>query len=391
MNARSYLAVLASVGLVIPVAGEAVVRNVPTLLPVADQIRMQAVLMKDEVLPDKEVGFVRKPGLRQQVNTMDFTYLRETDSFGFPNRDPWPLRADLVILGDSLVMGEGTGLDRSFAGRFSEANPGVRVVNLGIAGAGPDRQAIAFRKYGARLHPKVVLSFIYLAADITNSRHFELWRRQAPETNYNRFRLSLGRNRSPWSLLRRSRFASVVSDVMQRDQASQEVVKTADGSDVFLNEVTVELVKCGLDSTSEEMRLLLGPLESLSDAVGAQKADFFVVLIPSKEEIYGRSYALVRSVRDALDRAEIDYLDLYHPIEKAANRRSPYFCRDIHLNDHGNQVVADYLDRWWRARAQEQEARSQEPEARSQKAEAGKQEVRSQKTEDRARSQKVTR
>ncbi|RPJ57709.1 MAG: hypothetical protein EHM23_19690 [Acidobacteria bacterium] len=333
----------------LPVAGEVLVRSFPTLLPVNGQIRMQAIMMKDKVLPDKEIGFVRLPGLHQQVKTMDFSYLRETDSRGFPNRDPWPARADVVVLGDSLVMGEGTGLDQSFVGHFKSANPDVQVVNLGIAGAGPDRQLLAYRKCGSNLKPSVVLAFLYLAADITNSEHFDLWRREAPETDYNRFRLDLGRSKEPRGWLNRSKLAGVISSRFEtRDRASQ-VVETADGSTVFLDERTLTYVR--QKPRPEQVECLIGPLTALRQLTEAGGASVYVVLIPSKEEIFAGADSVVNEVRGALLRAGIEYLDLYPLMERKANARSPYFCRDIHLNEYGSQVVAAYLTEWWRRRA----------------------------------------
>ncbi|RPI29643.1 MAG: hypothetical protein EHM61_00870 [Acidobacteria bacterium] len=350
LNLRSYLVLFVCFLLLLPVAGEALVRNFPSLLPEAGQIRMQAVMMKDEVMPDKEIGFVRRPGLRQRVDTMDFSYLRETDSSGFPNRDPWPSRADLVVLGDSLVMGEGTGLDRSFVGRFQQANPKVKVINLGIAGAGPDRQLLAYRKYGAPLQPKAVLAFLFLAADITNSEQFQRWRKQAPETDYNRFRLDLGRNKQPGTWLNRSRLVTVIKSKIAAGPVKAQAATSADASTVFLDQAALEYLNRGVNESSEQMRLLMNPLAALRDAVEAHGAQFYAVLMPSKEEVFTRSYSVVNTVRSALDRAGIEYLDLYEVIAQKAAVRSPYFCRDIHLNEYGNQMVADFLDNWWHSR-----------------------------------------
>ena len=344
---RLVLLILA-IGVVLPLAGELVVRSFPTLLPVNGQIRMQAVMMKDKVKPDKEIGFVRLPRLHQEVNTMDFSYLRETDSLGFPNRDPWPTRADIVILGDSLVMGEGTGLDRSFVGRFQAANPGVKIVNLGIAGAGPDRQLLAYRKYGTRLHPSVVLAFLYVAADITNSEHFDRWRKEAPQVDYNRFRLDLGRRKEPHSWLNRLRLAAVISNQFDTGAPTGQVVEMADGSSVFLDESTLAYVKQAV--TPEKLERVMRPLAALQELARGQGASAYVVLIPSKEEIFARAYSVVNDVRRAFLRAGIDCLDLYPLVEQTGASRSPYFCRDIHLNDYGSQVVADYLTNWWQRR-----------------------------------------
>lgn len=348
MRLNRLLLLLLITAAVLPIAGEILVRSFPSLLPVSGQIRVQAVMMKDKVLPDKEIGFVRKPGLREEVKTMDFTYVRETDSLGFPNRDPWPSRADVVILGDSLVMGEGTGIDQSLVGRFERDNPDLKVVNLGIAGAGPDRQFLAFRKYGTKLNPSVVLAFLYVAADITNSEHFDLWKKEAPSDDYNRFRLSVGRRKEPRTWLSRFRLAGVISNQLSSQEDAGQVVKTADGSTVFLDENNLRFVRQEL--TPEQVERVIGPMTAVRKLARNQGASAYVVLIPSKEEIFTQSYSAVDQIRGGLLRAGIDYLDLYPLLERAAASRSPYFCRDIHLNDHGSRVVAEYLNDWWRRR-----------------------------------------
>ncbi|MFB3903563.1 MAG: SGNH/GDSL hydrolase family protein [Acidobacteriota bacterium] len=343
---RLFLLILAA-AILLPIAGEVLVRRFPVLLPVNGQIRMQAIMMKDRVLSDPEIGFVRQPRLHQRVQTMDFTYLRETDSRGFPNRDPWPKQADIVILGDSLVMGEGTGLDRSFVGRFQRANPNLKVVNLGIAGAGPDRQLLAYRKYGAGLFPSVVLAFLYAAADITNSEHFERWRKEAPHADYNRFRLDLGR-KEPRAWLDRLRLAGVISSRFETEEPGAQEVNLPDSSRVFLDESTLAYVRHGVKT--EQIERLIRPLVQLRELAESQGATAYVVLIPSKEEIFTRSYSVADTVRGAMRRAGIDYLDLYPLMGLNAIATSPYFCRDIHLNDYGSRLVADYLTDWFRNR-----------------------------------------
>ncbi len=136
-----------------------------------------------KVKPDRDVGFVMRPDQHVDLRTDDYTYLMETDGNGLPNREPWPAHPELVFLGDSLVVGPGVGLDGSFPS-LAAHDVGLSFVNLGVPGAGPERQYALYRRFGADLTPRLVVACLFLAADFDNDIHFRAWERdaQAPTT-----------------------------------------------------------------------------------------------------------------------------------------------------------------------------------------------------------------
>ena len=75
-----------------------------------------------------------------------------------------------------------------------------------------------------------------------------------------------------------------------------------------------------------------------------------VVLIPSKEEVLGKITALPKGIKRRLVEKGISFIDLQGTLEQAARTRSPYYKRDIHLNDFGNEVVGRSLADWYRTR-----------------------------------------
>jgi hypothetical protein len=81
-----------------------------------------------------------------------------------------------------------------------------------------------------------------------------------------------------------------------------------------------------------------------------------VVLIPSKEELFGgvaerpADNAIAR-VRQRLQAARIPVLDLYAALRQAGASQAPFFSRDSHLNHLGNRIVAEQFMKWWRGRA----------------------------------------
>jgi len=333
------------------VAGEYLVRNAPVLLPVERQVRLQAILSKDRVAPDPEIGFVRAKGYRELVSTLDYTYLRETDKHGFPNRAEWPSRADVVVLGDSLVMGEGTGLQNGFVELFAR-EVSAATVNLGVAGAGPERQRLIYAKYGESLRPRVVMSFLFLAADITNDEHFRAWKEQAPRADYNAFRLNYASRQDrrpafhPGRLLARSRLVDALKSLVASDNG--EKARAGDGQEVYLERRAIAFLDTRPSATDEAVRRFVDAVSGMHEAVTRGGARFIVVMIPSKEEVLGKTTALPEAIKPMLKDKGIPFIDLHEPLEHASRTGSPYYKRDIHLNEFGNKVVARFLVGWYK-------------------------------------------
>ncbi len=74
------------------------------------------------------------------------------------------------------------------------------------------------------------------------------------------------------------------------------------------------------------------------------------MLIPSKEEVLAHVTVLPKEVRKRLEARGLPLIDLQGPLEQAARTRSPYYKRDIHLNEFGNEVVARFLAGWYKTR-----------------------------------------
>jgi hypothetical protein len=88
--------------------------------------------------------------------------------------------------------------------------------------------------------------------------------------------------------------------------------------------------------------------------VAHHDAVLLVMLIPSKEELFGvnasaRALNIVSRTRQRLEEAKFLVLDLYPAIRQGGARHSPYFTRDIHLNEYGNRIVADQFVAWFRS------------------------------------------
>jgi SGNH hydrolase-like domain, acetyltransferase AlgX len=336
-------------------AAEQIIRANPQLIPVKAQIRAFTNSREYRPVPDRDIGFLGPPHLRTWVSSQDFKFLRETDAHGFPNRMPWPKTADILVLGDSLIEGIGVGIDHQFSSLVGQAIPNKRILNLGIAGAGPNRQLRAYRMFGASFRPDLVISCIYLAADLDNQLHFDSWLQEGTKADYNQFRLDLNGRlhpRSFWTgVQRKSYVAGKLTELALRWWGVPDYIRFSTGSEVLLD---IDNLRSRANPLDRQDRRLLSILESLKDIQAlaqSREANFVVVLIPSKEEIYGAPFMPevmkpARTVEQRLREEGLSVLSLYETVWVRGKHQSTFFPHDIHLNAYGNQIMADGLVNW---------------------------------------------
>jgi len=337
----------------------------PVRSPPALQIRSQTIQLsapiKNIVVPDDEVGFILPPGLDQTVPTYDFTFRRVADSRGFPNASDWPKTADIVFLGDSLIMGEGVGVENGFVSLTDQALKEVSVVNLGNPGAGLERQYRIFRRFGADLVPSLIVSCLYLASDLKNDMHFSAWLTDPVGMTYNDFRLSYARRharQSRNSLLSRIQgrpiyywAQSVVEPRLGGDRKILHSLAMQDGSTLLFNRDAVKFAKRGFFADEPEFIRFSKSLTRLQSLADRRNAALVFILIPSKEEIFAEDVTVKPNsaagiIKEELIRRQITFLDLYPILKEFAEKRTPYFPRDIHLNEDGNKMVAEVVSKW---------------------------------------------
>jgi hypothetical protein len=348
---------------------EKAARRMPQIMLPSWQIRYYMNhAPKLKLAPDADVGFLMAPNQREEIRTSDFTYVLVTDSKGFPNKDPWPTRPDIVFLGDSLIVGEGVGLTGSFPQLIAARLPNQKVVNLGLAGAGPERQHATYRRFGAGLQPRWVVSCLYLASDFDNDLRFSSWLRNGKNIDYNSYRLGFRQAHDtrwtfhPGRLFERSRLLGMGREIVLRWIAGETRLPDRhsfpDGTEVLLYRPTIEFAAEAVAAGDTRIEAMLDALQRLRDFVARNQAELLVMLIPSKEELFGVSasisaHNIVSQLREGLEKAKFSVLDLYPAILKGGVSRSPYFRRDIHLNEYGNRIVAEQFVAWFHTHTRE--------------------------------------
>ena len=337
--------------------GERWVRSKAEWTPVKAQLRRFRNSGKYHPIPDPAVGFVDPPNVRQWFATTDFEYLAETDFCGFPNRMPWPSKIDVLFLGDSLILGVGVGIDRDFSRLVGRALPDGAILNLGIAGAAPNRQLRAYRKFGASFRPRLVVACIYLAADLDGQLPFDAWLNEGAKTDYNSFRLSFGDQLHPKSFWGRVQgrcfLCGKMTELALRATGFPDRFSFPTGQEVLLDAETLRVLEEGLSPQDRRLALISSSLKEIRALAESQGAQLLVMLIPSKEETYASAslpgvLKPVHSLEQSLREQKFSVLSLYEPLWKRGKEQPVFFTLDIHLNAYGNQVVADCLVDWLR-------------------------------------------
>jgi lysophospholipase L1-like esterase len=321
---------------------------------------------KSRVISDPEIGFLMAPNLADEIRTPDFTFLRTTDSKGFPNRDPWPKQADIVFLGDSLIVGEGVGQAGNFSQLIIDTMPNLKIINLGIPAAGPERQYPTFARFGAALQPRIVVSCLYLASDFENDKGFRSWLRRGQNTAYSEYRLRYQIDEtSPFSLERlfeRSWLLGMVRESFQRSFTSNSYpldrYRFPDGKEIWFDIQAAQFANEAATAQDHRADAMLQSVLKLRDLVLHHNAKLLVMLIPSKEELFAvsdsaRNRNIVARTRQRLKEARLAILDLYPALLQAGATHAPYFKLDIHLNDYGNRIVADQFVSWLQTHAKD--------------------------------------
>ena len=204
-----------------------------------------------------------------------------------------------------------------------------------------------------------MIAVIGVAWDIDNTLHFERWRAEAPGTDFTEFRLTHGgTHQTPWEAEALPRQITPGASRLREHQAAvqrhsdPEEVTFASGDTTFLARAQKRLAR-GMDRPGARnlRETFFGSLDKLRTEVGAAGARFVIALMPSKEELYGAEAfpAVLRPVEEVkaeLAARQLPILDLYPALRELGLEKSPFYRTDIHLNELGNQIVADAIAGW---------------------------------------------
>ena len=142
------------------VVAEAALRMFPGVLPESVRFRIHWVHLAHSStgsIGDPYLGFVYPPHLSRKVESTDVAFWYSTDERGFRNPSSWPDRADVVVVGDSMVFGFGVANDSVWTHLLANRLPNERIINLGLPGTAPQQFTRAYERFGIPLNPDLLL------------------------------------------------------------------------------------------------------------------------------------------------------------------------------------------------------------------------------------------
>jgi lysophospholipase L1-like esterase len=333
---------------------EGVLRQFPGLMPEEAQLRLlwrqQATATS---IGDSYLGYVYPAHIQAEFGTGPARFSVVSDENGFRNAAPWPERARIVVVGDSLTYGWGVAADESWTALLEKQLGEGRVITLGLPGAVPQQYTRYLEQYGVGLLPEIMIYGIFSGNDFQESVKFEHWLAEGAPGNYavwNYFEGDIPSRAAGWLEHGHLPILAKYMSKNFRNLYASTTLKFSDGERLQLApSILTSAIKesrTGSDGLRNVMRATL-EARKLAQLVGSQ---FVVLLFPTKEEIYlplrGTDFpSLFAPLISELQAAGIPYIDLSHRYtELAAKDVRLYFEIDTHPNAYGNQVIADLVE-----------------------------------------------
>ncbi len=331
------------------------------LLGVAEGVAMLTISRRTVVLSDS-LDLERTYSLRVGHWPWSRRTATPLNSLGFPDEE-FPAASDpkrcrrVVLAGDSFVFGDGVDRDSSFVEILRRrvasrtTGPCVEVFNLGVRGTTIAQQARRVRASLPFLKPDLVIVGQYQndLSDLLNLRPGDTLLRAAPPLGTMRPGVDRG-PRAPaptevWGRVQervslfRPHLVRLLSYVgitwmIEHDIRRDELRHWSVLEDTTQRERSAEL-----------MRRYASTFDSLASDLGARGVALGVLVLPSKLDLLAGRFPEEPFFLQLADRHRIPALRVF-PLLDSLRSPSPYLRFDGHLNERGNRIVAEALDRW---------------------------------------------
>lgn len=340
------------------IGAEVVLRLDPGLLPETAQLRLHWQETADAVpkVADAELGFTHPPHQSGEVRHGDFSFSFTTNEEGFRSRQPWPGRADVVVIGDSQTFGFGVDDDESWVALLDRSMDEAEVVNLGINGTGPSQHHLLLETYKDALEPKTVVLGLFPGQALGAAAEFQAWVEAGRPGTFLEHRergdgSPLWKRAIYWAMERSHLvlFARSVADRL-RTPYPGSTIEMDGGRMSFTPYVWAGHAEQGQPG-DHRFELVMDGVERVQATAEREGMGFLVVLFPTKEEVYlplmGQPVPnLTPPFADALKARRIPFIDLLPHFRAKAEKGERLFLEiDIHPNERGYALIADAVRR----------------------------------------------
>jgi lysophospholipase L1-like esterase len=338
-------------------AAEACLRVFPELLPEEAQLRLHWQSVNQPVSRgDPYLGHVFPPNHLGRIERFggDFAFTFTTDEHGFRNPSPWPRRADIVVVGDSMAFGYGVGDDETWTALLADQLRGSPIINLGLVGAAPQQYLRIYETYGRGLQPALVLFCLFPGNDVGDAGLFDRWVKAGSQGNYLKRRFAIQKDKAGPSiqhLLQQSYLVSFLRYTRKNavSRVSARTIDFPDGCRLHIVPTFYAEIERQTKPDHPNFRMVLGTVEQARALAEQNGSQLLVLLMPTKEEVYlpllddERASAIAPFVA-AFDEAGIPYLDLTPHLQARARQGERLFFEiDGHPNAAGHRLIAEVI------------------------------------------------
>ena len=275
------------------------------------------------------------------------------DRWGFRNPWPWPARADIIAVGDSLTYSQMVDDDRAWPAILARALPHSPILNLGLVGAGPQQYLRIYETFGIERAPRVLLVGLFLGNDLWDARKFDRWWQAGGEGSVVEF----GRKDAlpgvrGWieRRMQRLRLPVLLKDLRQSYREGRflggKTLTLAGGGRVQLVPSLLAQMAGYEKPGRPEFTLVLDTLEQMHRLAARHQTHCLILFLPSKEEVYlpltgAEAADLAAPFLPELEKRGVAYLDLGPPFrQRAAAGEQLFFEVDGHPNAQGYELIA---------------------------------------------------
>jgi lysophospholipase L1-like esterase len=351
---------------------EGILRLVPGLL----SVELRQVIQAD---PDNYgvvhpyIGYLHTPNNTFIIAGRDFRAVNHTDGYGFRNAWPWPEKAEIVAVGDSVTLGYGVEDDQAWPALVAKALPHNRLINLGLIGGGTQQYLRVYETFGTRLHPKLLLVGFLVRNDFWDADMFDGWLKSGARGNYMVWRdygrpksTSLSLEQPIGNLMRsllwrghvlasKSHFYNLLMYVQRYVRgygpSKTRAFRAPDGTQLQLDLGGFTSQTGIAQPGNRAFDISVEALQRLDSIALANGTKILVILQPSKEEVYlplmGETNFDAdpgRPLRVKLGELGIPYLDLLPEFRnRAAKGEVLFFETDGHPNARGYALIAELV------------------------------------------------
>jgi lysophospholipase L1-like esterase len=286
------------------------------------------------------------PGAPRQTRHVVFS----TDAQGFRNDPPSSKPLQLIVLGDSFAVGNGTTQRATLAARLLSSRPGTNLSMLGT----PYHQFLNLRAEEARLEAPqgAVLVWLLLGANSLDGHFGSLGPAPPPPNALSRTHLAAR------DMLNRFTRGSRVRTVLLGDSGQRPVRRRGDV--LFYEPYVARAARTReVVEAHQNFQALVDTFRAVLAMADKRGWRLLVATIPSKSEVYPwlaqgckrgeeqpPAHGFDRAM-EALAKAEgVAFFDLHPALSKAAGEEEEllYWRDDTHWNERGQEVAAAALE-----------------------------------------------